>query len=205
MTATPDNTTPRSHRFQFSLRSLLVVITAIAIGPGGWALYTQQQARRQKSAVALLSKSGGEVYARPQWLWSLLERGAPGRVVGIALRDTNTTDADAAPLADLTDLVWVDLNDTQITDMGLAHLAGLTQLTRLRLDETQVTDAGLAQLAKLKNLETLNLSRTRVTDAGLAHLAGLAKLETLDLARTQVTDAGVIELQKKLPSVLITR
>jgi hypothetical protein len=205
MTATPDNTTPRRHRFQFSLRTLLVVITTIAIGPGGWALYTQQQAPRQKSAVAILSKSGGEFYVRRQWLWSLLERGAPGRVVGIALRDANTTDADAAPLADLTDLIWLDLNNTQITDMGLAHLAGLTQLKRLRLDETQVTDAGIAQLAELENLETLNLSRTRITDAGLAHLAGLSKLETLDLARTQVTDAGLIELQRKLPNALITR
>jgi len=183
----------------------LVVITAIAIGPGGWALYTQQQARRQKLAVALLSKSGGEVYARRQWLWSLLERGAPGRVVGFALRDLKATDADAAPLADLTDLIWLNLNDTQITDMALAHLAGLTQLKELRLDETRVTDAGLAQLAKLANLEMLNLSRTRVTDAGLTHLAGLSKLETLYLDKTQVTAAGVLELQKKLPHVLITR
>ena len=138
---------PKRRWYQFSLSSLLVLMTAIAIGPGGWILYEQQQARRQKTAVELLSKSGGEVYARPVWVWSLLERGSPGHVVGIALRDRQTADAGAAPLADLSDLIWLDLNDTNISDSGLAHLANLRQLKRLRLDETQVTDVGLAQLA----------------------------------------------------------
>src|SRR5438067_2812275 len=96
--ATSPKTSPRRRWYQFSLASLLVLMTAIAIGPGGWVLYEQQQARRQKAAVALLSKSGGEVYARPVRLWSLLERDAPGRVVGIALRDAHANDAGAAPL-----------------------------------------------------------------------------------------------------------
>src|SRR5262245_31782120 len=83
----------RRRWYQFSLLSLLLLTTAIAVGPGGWVLYEQSQARRQRIAVALLRTSGGEVYARPRWLWSLLERGAPGRVVGIALRDPKTNDA----------------------------------------------------------------------------------------------------------------
>lgn len=180
-------------------------MTVIAVGPGGLALYTQQLARRQKNAVALLSKSGGEVYSRPQWLWSLLEPGAPGRVVGLAIRDAKATDADIAPLADLTDLIWLNLNNTQISDEGLVPLAGLEQLKRLRLDGTGVTDAGLARLASLKRLETLNLSRTQVTDAGLKHLAGLPNLVELNLARSQVADEGVQELQKALPKLKIAR
>jgi hypothetical protein len=190
---------------QFSLRSLLVLITAMAIGPGGWILYERREARRQKAAAALLGKSGAEVYSRRRWLWSQLESDAPGQVVGIALRDRQTTDAGAAPLADLSDLIWLNLNDTHITDKGLAHVAGLSQLKQLRLDETQVTDEGLVHLARLSHLETLNLSRTQVTDEGLARLSRLTKLKELDLARTRVTDAGVAELQRVLPKLKIDR
>src|SRR5687768_16622357 len=137
--------------YQFSLLSLLLLMTVIAIGPGGWILYERREARRQKTAVELLGKSGAEVYSRPRWLWSQLESGAPGQVVGIGLRDPQTTDGGAAPLADLTDLVWLNLNATHITDKGLAHVAGLRQLKQLRLDETQVSDDGLVHLAGLSN------------------------------------------------------
>src|SRR5262245_32146909 len=126
---------PKRRWYQFSLLSLLLLTTAIAVGPGGWVLYEQRQARRQKEAVALLQPSRAEVYARPHWLWSLLERDAPGSVVGLALRDPATTDAGAAPLASLTDLIWLNLNDTQITDDGLATIAKLPRLKQLRLDE----------------------------------------------------------------------
>lgn len=201
----PDAKPKRKRWYQFSLLTLLLLTTAIAIGPGGWVLYEQGRARRQKRAVALLLTTGGEVYARRVWHWSLLERDAPGKVVGIALRDRQTTDPLAAPLADLVDLVWLNLNDTQITDAGLAHISGLTRIKRLRLDETAVTDVGLAHVAKLKSLEMLNLSRTPVTDAGLVHLAALTNLKELNLARTNVTDAGVAELQKALPKLEISR
>lgn len=195
---------PKRRWYQFSLLSLLLLMTAIAVGPGGWVLYEQRQARRQKEAVALLAQSRAEVYAREQWLWSLLERDAPGRVVGIALRDPVTTDAGAAPLADLTDLIWLNLNDTQITDDGLASIARLPRLKQLRLDETNITDAGLVHLEKLANLETLNLSRTQVTDAGLAHLADLPNLKELDLTRTRVTSAGVAKLQEAVPNIAVS-
>lgn len=196
---------PKRRWYQFSLLSLLLLMTAIAVGPGGWVLHEQRQARRQKEAVSLLAQSRAEVYAKPRWLWSLLERDAPGRVVGIALRDPETTDAGAAPLADLTDLIWLNLNDTHITDDGLTSISRLPRLKQLRLDETGITDAGLVHLAGLANLETLNLSRTQVTDEGLAHLAGLPNLKELDVTRTRVTSAGVAKLQEALPNIQIGR
>jgi hypothetical protein len=200
------NATPSIRWFQFRLRTLLLLLTIVAIGPGGWVLYEQKKARRQQAAVEALQAAGGnvEVYARPNRLWTLLALDAPGNVVGLGLRyNRNLNDDDLAPLADFSDLHWLDLQQTQIGDQGLKHLAGLTRLQRLRLDETRVTDAGLLHLAGMRELRTLNLYKTGVTDKGLVHLAALPNLETLSIQRAQVSDAGVGQLQQAMPNLSI--
>ena len=172
---------PRRRWYQFSLRTLLVVVTLICLGPGGYLVYEQRLAKREEGAVKTLSQSpANQLYTRPHWLRTLLARRTAGHVVGIGLRSRETQDADLAPLAELPALVWLDLTDTKVTDQGLVHLTGLTRLERLRLDETQVTDAGLVHLAKLKRLTMVNLYRTQVTEEGVKKLqAALPALEII--------------------------
>ena len=173
--------TPKRRWFQFSLRTLLVVVTLICVGPGGYLVYEQRLAKREEDAVKTLSRSpANQLYTRPHWLRTLLARRTAGHVVGIGLRSRETQDSDLPPLAELSELVWLDLTDTKVTDQGLMHLTGLTRLERLRLDETQVTNKGLVHLAKLKRLTTLNLYRTQVTDEGVKKLqAALPDLEII--------------------------
>ena len=164
-----DSSRPR--RFQFSLRSLLVVVTLICVGPGGYVVHEQRQANREEEAVQKLKMVvGSQLYTRPHWLRTLLARRPAGHVVGVGLVSRETQDSDLPPLAELSELVWLDINDTKLTDRGLIHLAGLTNLERLRLDDTQVSDAGLVHLAKLQRLKTINLHRTQVTDEGIHQL-----------------------------------
>jgi hypothetical protein len=196
---------PKRWRFQFSLRSLLAVITALAVVPGGWLIYEKAQARRHAEAARKLRTVGAEVYAKPKWLWTRLEPDSPGVIVGLGLRYRKLTDADLHPVSSVRELVWLDLNDTPVGDNGLVHLSALTGLKRLRLDETQVTDAGLAHLAGLSQLQQLNLYKTQITDAGLVHLASLTNLKELNLQRTHVTAIGVAKLQKELPKCQIAR
>ncbi len=196
---------PKRRWFQFSLRTLLLIVTILAVGPGGWLIYEQNQARRNKAAAELLRKVGGEVYATPRWLWTLIEPGSPGMVVGVGFRYRPVTDSDLEPLSSLTDLVWLDLNDTPVGDDGLVHLAGLSRLKRLRLDETQITDTGLAHLSGMTGLQQLNLYKSQITDAGLVYLTALTNLEELNLQRTQVTAEGAAKLQKELPKCKIVR
>ncbi len=191
--------------FQFSLRSLLALMTFLAVVPGGWLIYQKEQAGRHEEAAKKLRMVGAEVYAKPKWLWTRLEPGSPGIIVGVGLRYRNLTDADLQPLSSLRELVWLDLNDTPVGDDGLVHLSGLTGLKRLRLDETLITDAGLAHLAGLTELRQLNLYKSQITDSGLAHLAVLTNLEELNLQRTHVTAEGVAKLQKALPKCQIVR
>jgi Leucine-rich repeat (LRR) protein len=197
---------PRVRWFQFRLRSLLIALTLLAIIPGGYVALERGKAQRQKAALVKLNELGAEVYARPNWLHSLLVPGAPGDVVGLGLRQPNwLTREDLAPLADLTELVWLDLQDTNATDDALIPVSGLKNLERLRLDETAITDDGLAHLAGLPNLHTLNLSQTAITDTGLAHLVHVESLGELYLQKTRVTPAGTAQLQRTLPMLDIIR
>ena len=196
---------PKRRWFQFSLRTLLAVVTFLAVVPGGWLIYEKQQARRHMEAATKLRRVGADVYAKPKWLWTQLEPGSPGIIVGLGLRYRNLTDADLQPLSSLRELVWLDLNDTPVGNDGLVHLSGLTGLERLRLDETQVTDDGLAHLVGLTQLQQLNLYKSNITDAGLAHLAMLTNLKELNLQRTQVTAEGLEKLQRSLPKCQIDR
>ena len=175
-------------RFQFSIRSLLVLPVVVAL-PCSWFACEMRKAERQAAVVQEIKNVGGSVVydldvdtsetlisnAKPsgqERLRSLLRDDFIGAVVG------------------------VNLNDRNITDAGLAHLAALPQLRELWLDGNQITDAGLAHLAALPQLQKLFLDGTQITDAGLAHLAGLTQLQELWLYQTQVTDVGVTKLQR---------
>src|SRR6185436_7599181 len=162
---------PRSRWYQFSLRTMLVGVTLMCVGPGGYLVYQQRLAKREEDAVKILGQlPANQLYTRPDWLRTLLARRTAGHVVGVGLRSRETQDTDLPPLAELSELVWLDLTDTKVTDQGLVHLTGLTKLKQLRLDETQVSDAGLVHLAKLKRLTMVNLYRTEVTDEGVKKL-----------------------------------
>lgn len=187
--------TPKRRWFQFSLGRMLLVVTMLCIGPGGYVAYERQKARRQDAAVAQLRQlPGTQPYIRPLWLRKWIDEPAAGYVVGLAILSRRATETELEPVAALSELVWLDINNTQAGDATLAHLAGLKKLERLRLDDSQVTDAGMAHLAGLPKLHTLNLSRTAITDKGLACLAGLNKMRTLDLSRTDITDDSVVVL-----------
>ena len=137
-------------RFQFSIRSLLVLTVAVAI-PCSWLGVEMKKAKEQKEAVAAIQKLGGKVYweARlPGPAWWL---GLPG------------DEAFATP----TGVNW---SNTQVVDAALQNLTRLSQLQELGLEETRVTDAGLENLKGLNQLRLLWLTGTEVTDEGVTKL-----------------------------------
>lgn len=201
-------TQPPVRWFQFRLRSLLIGLTLLAIVPGGYIVHERGEAQRVKAAVSKTEAElqHVEVYARPNWLHSLLVPGAPGDVVGLGIHHPRAIDdSQLAPLAEVHTLIWLDVVGVPLTDDAVVHIARLKNLKRLRLDETPITDAGLIHLTRLPKLHTLNLSSTQITDAGLAHLAKLHNLKELYLQKTQVTPAGTAKLQQALPGADIIR
>jgi len=198
-------------RFQFSIRSLLVMVVVVAV-PCSWLAVEMKKAREQKSAVEAIRKLGKSVaydyeFDRsgryrwdapppgPAWLRNLLGDNFLTEALIVFLDDTEVTDADMERIKHLDRLQRLELQNTKITDTGLQHVKDFTQLGYLDLSSTQVTDAGMKNLKGLAKLWLFDLTGTQVTGAGLEHLKGLNELQVLMLSYTQVTDAGLEHLE----------
>ena len=191
----------RFPRFQFGLGTLLIGATLVAILLGSFVVSQREEIRRQKAAIVALEKLGAEIESRPQWQHTLLDPTAPGYVVGLALRrpEQMTDDDQLAPLADLSELVWLDLDRFPLTDASLSHISGLKKLERVRLEESTITDAGLVHLANLPKLRVVSVYKTQISDAGLEHLAKLPAFEELHSGRSRITPEALQRLRQTRP------
>lgn len=185
-------------RFQFGIRSLLVLVVVVAI-PFSWVAVKLQQAKRQREGIAIINDLGGYVRQQarqPDW-WLALHRLFPDVVFEAASyvefkpKSSTVSDADLDGIVKL--LPHIDilfLASTNVTDAGLDTLNGLHNLQWLSLNDTKVTDVGLEHLNRLTQLKVLYLNGTHVTDVGLEHLKG-HHLWGLHLNGTQITDVGL--------------
>jgi hypothetical protein len=210
--------TPKRRWAQFSLATLLAVVTVLCV----WLAFVVTRAHRQRDAVAALRKTGASVTydfqrvgkygvdgTKPNPGPKQLRRGLGEEyfqeVDSVMFHQIQISDNDLRPFHALPHVRWIKIIDQPITDAGMQHLAGLSELTMLELARTKVTDAGLRDLSGLHQLDFLGLSRTGITDGSLRILKTLDELQYLDLRSTQVTEAGVAELQKALPNCEIIR
>ena len=132
-------------RFQFSIRSLLVLTVAVAI-PCSWLAVELKRAKRQQAAIRELEEEGG------YWTIAIYEEPKPGSPIAFPEPPGPTWLRKLLPerLGDdfFTDVVRVSLLGQQIEDLGFEHLKELPQLYSLDLSLTQVTDAGVEKLQK---------------------------------------------------------
>ena len=176
---------PKLRWFQFSLRTLLVVVTLCAIACS-WYASVMKRVWRQRAAVDAINEMHGAVmlengFSGPAWLRSIL--------------------GDDFFSQDIS----VGLGGPKVTNAGLEQLGELSQVTNLWINESNVTDAGLKSLKRLNGLRKLNLYRAdNITDAGLEHLMGMTQLRELVLGHA-ITDDAVKKLQQALPNCKITR
>ncbi len=150
--------------YQFSLRTLLIFVTLVAVACSWFAVKTQQ-ARRQKEIVDAVYRLGGcvqydyqwKVYmeftipkppVRPFWLCKLLGRDFFCNVKFVDLSSLKDTCVDLDMLKSLKEVKEIDLHNTRISDNELICLEGLRELEYLTVEDTKVTDAGVAKLHK---------------------------------------------------------
>ncbi len=194
-------------RFQYSLRSLMLLVLAVAVACS-WFATQVQRARKQKEVMEAIAKLGGKSWYSnsdpfateppdPLWLRNLFGDGFLGGGICVWL----TTDAGIERLKELPELELLDLHGSRISHGGLRCLKELTQLKELFLGATSITDAELAHLTGFSGLRALVLRDTGVTDAGLEYLEAIPTLERLDLAGTKITDRGLVHL-KRLPHLV---
>ncbi|MFZ5831465.1 MAG: hypothetical protein ACOY3P_15380 [Planctomycetota bacterium] len=197
-------TKPRRRWLQYSLRTLLIVMTLLAV----WLAFYTSRARRQARAAKALEEAGAEVLyfnrfqhsanaarftkpVAPDWLRDLLSVDFVDSVRTVVLtgnhpnvpRSEPVSDAHLAHLKDLPEVEALILvsRSGSVTNAGLAHVAKLSQLKELMLANPSITDEGIGQLGALHELRFLQLA-TSITDAGIEQLQAFRKLERLELA-----------------------
>jgi Leucine Rich repeat len=211
---TAPSTTPKPRRrwYQYSLRTLMVLMLAIGCGLG-WFTARMRQARSQRKTVETIAELNGWVGydyefdasnhriqgaqpSGPAWLRSVLGGDFFDRVVFVDRDNYGAIPSDAwwEELRRLPYLQTLYVKDA--TDARLAALEGLKCLVRLKLDGGEITAAGLEHLKGLTQLRDLDLQYTKVTDDGLEPIERLTQLTTLHLAHTAVTDAGLEHVKK---------
>lgn len=203
----PPESVPNTRRwFRFSLRTLLVLMTVLAV----WMWMWTDRVHRQEKAVARVEELGGLVsfayeldaqdnwiknpeHPGPAWLREAMGEHYFQRVAIVNFDvGSDPTDADLEVYRDLPDVRQISLRKRRsITDAGLVNLAGLKQLRVLALQGTLVTGPGLRHIRGCRKLELLALYNTPLTDEGLSHLADLPNLKWLMLSDTDVTDKGL--------------
>ena len=159
--------------FQFSLKTLLVAFTLLALMLGALTAFTAK-GRRQKAVVQRVQGLGGKiVYIGYEWdPFGPIKLNVPPPP-GMRLPDQSYYARQVRKWLgrDYVDpVVGVGLTGDEITDDDLAQLASLTELETLSLFNTGVSDVGLVHVKKLSHLKYLNLSYTAVTDEGMAEI-----------------------------------
>jgi hypothetical protein len=186
---------PSKWRFRFTIRALLVALTASAVGVGWFAHYVQER----RAAFSAIKEAGGKfrmlVGGEPTWLEKWFGPEAFGPVYAVDMRHGRADNELLAHIGVLTQVTDLDLSDADVDDEGLKQIARLP-LRRLWLQDTAISDASAATLSGMKQLRFLQLNATELTDEFLAHLEPLPQLDNLGLRGTKVTTAGMQHLAR---------
>ncbi|MGD0900737.1 MAG: hypothetical protein ABR915_23135 [Thermoguttaceae bacterium] len=194
-------------RFQFSIRSLLVLTVAVAL-PCRWLAAEMRRAEKQSEAVKAIGGWGSVIYRGnpqsgleppgPPWLRNVLGDDFLADVLLASVHD----DAAMQHLKHLTGLetLWLTVsgNDDElgpVNDAGLEHLEELDQLKELMIYGSRISEAALRHIGNLSGLRELDLFEARITGEGLRHIGKLTKLESLNLGNVQITDRDLGHLQ----------
>ena len=150
---------PKLRWYQFSLRTLLIVVLVLGVGLGLLGRKVQRIRREEEAALKFVEMRGMIRADRSRsmldhWVHRLCGGIPECPVTNVSLDGTDVTNTDLEYLKDLPDLEFLSLTYTRVTDTGLEHLKELTNLRELHLANTQVTDEGVEKFQKaLPNCE----------------------------------------------------
>lgn len=189
---------PRHRWYQFSIASLLLLLTLGALCMSFWSAMWEPY-RAQARAAEQLRKMGAKVAmlpALPEWLRWLPFEERLQRVVEVHAESRKIDNHRLACLKDLPDLERLYLAGTALNDEGLSHVAQAENIRRLSLWRTKITDAGLPHLAHLHKLEVVDIHATQLTDKLFEHLDAWPRL--YELRHSLATDCeGVARLARR--------
>jgi hypothetical protein len=179
--------------FQFSLRTLLVVMAILAVGCA-WVAGKIEQSRREREATRHFLALGAVILQDQQPMLSRLwpfgeQMVTTGVLVGnkeyyltfgtarfaesMEARIRQPTDSDLRRLKDLPGLETLRVTSQFVTDNGIAELVSIKSLRRLEICAPLVSNSAVVQIAQMVDLADLNLVGTAMTPSGIGNLRQL--------------------------------
>jgi hypothetical protein len=136
---------PRRRWFQFSLRTLFVLMTVVVGALVVWRSYLQPY-RQQRQTMALVRDLGGSFKTTAAEGWQRLLFGEDFQNVVLAnLSDSDEVNQFIEPVVALPRLEALAVGGWSFTDKHLARLRDAPALRYLVLDSTAATDAAIAE------------------------------------------------------------
>ncbi len=194
---------PKRRWFQFSLRTLVVVMLLVSLVLGYWG-YARRRAQRQWEAVRAIREAGGTV--RDDNMYWPHPNNSPTwqRRLGIECPEAFHVDVTLSEgsgkeimphLRQLRELKDIRLDGDWLDDEGMKALFDSSNLTNLEIASDQITDTGILSIAGNKKLQTLSLSGKQLTDRGMAVVAQLPEVVFLELKLANATGEGLMHLR----------
>lgn len=190
----PDSRRKRRRLLQFSLRTVLVLLTAGCI----WLGLKTEQVRRQRQLVRLVKNSGGELAYDYQYEQSPYQANTPpgpkllrnvlgddffSKLVMVSLR--GVSDTDVHYVAKQSTLRHLSIAGG-VSDEALESVSQLKRLETLELYGGRFTGSGLDQLSKLRQLRRLTIADTGLSEESARSIGRLSQLEQLSLRNTRL-------------------
>jgi hypothetical protein len=206
--------TPKRRWYQFSIRTLLVVmLVSLVVFGFVWQVWKNRSLYEQKQkqvwsfniAVAEIHSMGGSVKSNRKVSFRNYDHDAcdPRRITIDEYDYLLDERFGRGALSFSVTFAYGTSGSQKITGVGLERLQDLPNLEHLDLRATNVTDDGLECINQIMSLKRLFLDNTKVSDAGLVHLNGLTDLQVLRLMDTKVSENGIKKLKQALPNCVI--
>jgi len=126
---------PKPARFQFTLKTLLLVVLLVSL-PLSWLAFVRARVQRQRELLAPIQRLDPTPYWGAGYINSLSFAGDP-----------SPADDDLSHVVVFARLRFLFLHDcTAVTDAGLVHICKLKHLEYLNIKGTQITPQGIEKL-----------------------------------------------------------
>ena len=208
---------PRRRWLRYSLRTLFVAVSILCI----WLGLKVNAARRQREAVAALTRSGADVSfdyqtannatsdatpPGPAWLRKLIGDDYFTTVTLVIFERRTIHREDLMQLGRLLGLKALVLIDTKFVDDGsgierplqasdLMFIEHLSELRTVHITNARIGVSVIKALTGKGNLTSLSLQLCPVDDLMLQQIGLLTSLKELGLAETGISDSGLSHLK----------
>ena len=158
--------------FQFTLRSLLILVTLVAGLLVAWRVYVEPY-RRQRETMKLIEELGGSYKTElggPAWMRDWFGPDNFQNIVLVDVADCDDPEKYLGQIVSLPCLETLVVGSRNFTDEHLSRLERLTTLIGLILDSTTVTDGGIGAMKQ-------SLTNLAVHKSQRGAIAALRKLD----------------------------